>query len=82
MKKIKLTRGKYALVDDADFERLNQFRWYLVKCGNKQYVKRIERPQVFMHRFILNTPIGEEATKLYNEAAQKYHGEFAYLNQI
>ena len=60
MKEIKLTQGKVALVDDADFEWLNQYKWFANKQGNSFYAVRNtpwidgHRTQVSMHRQILN----------------------------
>lgn len=59
MKTIKLTQGKFAQVDDEDFEYLNKFKWYAqlrfgtwyagtnTKLGNGKY------KSVQMHRLIL-----------------------------
>lgn len=68
MKRIKLTQGKYAMVDDSDFRWLNQWRWYAAldkknrtfyaqrHCWNKQ-TKKDEI--VRMHRLILDAPKGK-----------------------
>jgi hypothetical protein len=65
MKKIKLTQGKFALVDDEDFEYLNQFKWSVYKDYNTFYVTRqIKLPNgkhrsIKMHREIMKTPKGK-----------------------
>ena len=57
MRKIKLTQGKAALVDDIDFEYLNQWKWYAHKGHNTFYALRREpcpnRGRILMHRVIL-----------------------------
>lgn len=55
MDKIKLTRGKYALVDKDDFEKVNQCSWNCLKIG---YAQKNSGNKVYMHRFIMNAPKG------------------------
>jgi hypothetical protein len=59
MKQIPLTQGKFALVDDADFDWLNQWKWFF----NQGYAFRTDRTgikqrSIRMHAFITNTPVG------------------------
>jgi hypothetical protein len=61
MKKIKLTQGKYALVNDCYFEKLNRFKWYALKRGNTFYaVRSLNGKKIHMHRVILRTPSHKE----------------------
>lgn len=60
MKEIVLTQGMVALVDDIDFEYLNQWKWYAAKLGkhsNTLYAVRADykngKRMVLMHREIM-----------------------------
>lgn len=60
MKQIPLNRGLFALVDDADFESLSQFKWTATrapKCKTFYAVRQIyvdgKRKQMRMHRQLL-----------------------------
>lgn len=39
MKKIKLTLGYETIVDDEDFEYLNQFSWTICRTGKHMYAR-------------------------------------------
>lgn len=60
-----LNHGCVALVDDDDFERVNQFRWHITDTKNEKYTryavrtvrygprKEGKQKRILMHRFIL-----------------------------
>lgn len=52
MKTIRLTRGKVALVDDKDFERVGQYRWYAQAVLSNKFYARNDRLGL-LHRFIM-----------------------------
>ena len=65
MERIPLTQGKFAQVDDEDYERLNKHKWHAQKSGNTFYAKRTLRlpngklTAIYMHRVILGLKLGD-----------------------
>ncbi len=58
---IALTKGQSAIVDDADFEWLSQWKWYaqVNEAGGFYAARRENRTTlVYMHRLINETPVG------------------------
>lgn len=65
-KRIPLTQGKFAIVDDEDYEWLSKYKWCLFtkKNHNLQYAYRSskqngKRVAIFMHRLILGLSAGD-----------------------
>lgn len=55
MKKIQLTQGKEALIDEEDFKRVSKNSWSYHHSG---YVVR-GKPQISLHRFIIGAKKGQ-----------------------
>ena len=59
MKKIRLTQGKVALVDDDDYERLSKYKWHAfhIKSNGAWYAARSGKskaaPKIRMHREVM-----------------------------
>lgn len=63
-RKIRLTRGMEAIVDDADFKELNKHKWYALSCNGLFYAARGiwksgKCKTELMHRRVLGLHPGE-----------------------
>ncbi len=59
----KYGEGKFALVDDADFETLSQYKWYCTPYGyvmRPVYISRKSSKSIYMHREIMNAITGQQ----------------------
>ena len=61
MKLVELSQGKRAIVDDSDFESVEQYHWWARKDYNTYYVFGwVNGKTVSLHRFIVGAKKGEE----------------------
>lgn len=58
-KSIPLTQGKFAIVDDEDFEELNKYKWYFYH-GYAARTLWPSRKNIYMHRNIIYVDSGME----------------------
>ena len=62
-RKIPLTRGKFAIVDPEDYERLAKYKWFLSVSPTSSYAARWQctrpgalRKKIWMHREVIDIP--------------------------
>lgn len=65
MKEIELTQGKFAMVDDEDYEFLTQWKWrhgcthnYAVRTQHYRVNKKGKGKTIQMHRIVMDAPKG------------------------
>jgi hypothetical protein len=77
MKKIELSRGKFALVDDEDFDELSKHQWYYHHQG---YALRNFRKdngkqgKIYMHRAVLNPEEGVDTDHINRDKLDNRRG--------
>jgi len=62
MREVPLTKGRVALVDDEDYERVAALKWYVAGSRRRIWYARrdFSGSSITMHRFILNCQPGQE----------------------
>lgn len=58
---IRLTRGKFALIDEEDYERVSQYKWHINSTGDLMYAVACIKidgkiKNIKLHRFVMNFP--------------------------
>ena len=63
MRFLPLSQGKYAAVDDEDFDRVSLYRWHAFKIHNTWYAASSQPnspKRTYLHRFVIDAPHGKE----------------------
>ena len=86
MREIPLTQGKVALVDDDDYERVNQWKWLCSRWHEKFYAARQSwnngKPiWIRMHRFILSVKSPDQVDHIDNDGLNNQKANLRICSQ-
>lgn len=82
MKEIPLTQGLAALVDDADYEWLSQWKWCVQVSASKLYAARHKnRKCIMMHRVIMQAETGQVVDHLNRNGLHNYRENLRITDQ-
>lgn len=60
MKGLQLTKNREAIIDDEDFEFLNQWKWSIHQAGRYQYAARQNKGKIIkLHRLLMKAKAGD-----------------------
>ena len=83
-RRIKLTKGKFAIVDPDDYQNLFRYDWHLLETKGKSYAAMFNEGAILsMHRFIINAPKGRIVDHRNHESLdnRKFNLRFATHSQ-
>ncbi len=86
MKEVPLTRGRVAMVDDADYGWLSQHKWTItISHGSFYAVRKLPRAEgrgtVYMHRAILGVPPGKEGHHIDRDGLNNQRGNLRIFSR-
>ena len=53
---VPLTKGRFALIDEEDVDRVSQYNWYVGKGKHTHYAHHKSKESFLLHRFVTNAP--------------------------
>ena len=80
MRKIPLTQGKLALVDDDDYDRVKKLKWCAAQNRGTWYAIHGRDPPVYLHRFILNAKTGDECDHVNGDGLDNRRHNLRFCN--
>lgn len=82
MKQIPLTQGKFAIIDDVDFEWVNKYKWYFnsgYACTDK--IVNGKAIHLWMHKMIIKADVNQEVDHINGDALNNQRTNLRYVTR-
>lgn len=85
MREIPLTKGKVALVDDEDYERLSLFKWHYAESDGIGYAKKNNKGKkpalIRMHRLVVGASEGQKVDHINRNTLDNRKSNLRFVTQ-